>query len=196
MHAEAFRWLRDTMDNYLFDEFFTVDSVGHAHLDREPRILEFGSRDINGSARNALPLALSYPSSHWTGIDLEPGDRVDIVGDAATIDLTPAAFDLVVCTEVLEHAVNWPLIIRNAANHLVPGGWLFVTCAGPGRLPHSAVDGLALREGEWYMNILPEDLDRVLLTSGFARRRVEYVAETADELRPNGTYDTYAWAVR
>lgn len=194
MHDEAFRWLRDAMDNYLFDAFTTPDEYGGVTVNGRPRVLEFGSRDINGSARNAFPLALR--AHDWIGVDLVPGPLVDVVGDAVSIENQPGSWDVVVCTEVLEHLDRWPMLVANAYAHLREGGWFFVTCAGPGRLMHSAIDGLELRLDEWYANVEPELLDTVLRTSGFARRHVEYVAETADEARPNGTYDTYAWAVK
>lgn len=198
MHDEAFGWLRDAMDNYLVDAVIAVEADGSRPGPKVPvRVLEFGSRDINGSARDAWPAALCHEGdADWIGVDLVAGPLVDVLGDAVTIDLQPGTWDVVVCTEVLEHLAAWPLLVANAYRHLRDGGWFFVTCAGPGRLEHSAADGLALRFDEWYGNVEPETLDMVLRTSGFARRRVEYVAETADERRPNGTYDTYGWAVK
>lgn len=40
----------------------------------------------------------------------------------------PAGFDLILCTEVLEHVADWPAAFRNLARLLAPGGTVLVTC--------------------------------------------------------------------
>jgi 2-polyprenyl-3-methyl-5-hydroxy-6-metoxy-1,4-benzoquinol methylase len=42
--------------------------------------------------------------------------------------LTARSFDLVVCTEVLEHVPNWPAAFANLARTLKAGGRLLITC--------------------------------------------------------------------
>lgn len=116
--------------------------------------VEFGSLDINGSVRHLF-------TGDYLGIDREPGPGVNIIADACfwTPD-TPV--DCVVCCEVLEHLAEWPELLESAANALRPGGVVILTMAGPGRGPHSAYDGNALRAGEHYANIDPVDLADVL----------------------------------
>jgi SAM-dependent methyltransferase len=111
------------------------------------RVLEIGSLDINGSVRPLFPTARRYH-----GIDLAPGSGVDEVADAADWR-APGEFDVVVSTEVLEHAPRWADILANAWEAVAPGGRLLMTCATDPRPAHSAVDGWALREGEWYRNV-------------------------------------------
>lgn len=65
---------------------------------------------------------------------------------------------MVVCCEVLEHSPRADQIVRNAIRMLAPGGVLLVTCATDPRAPHSAVDGNALRAGEWYQNVAQDSL--------------------------------------
>lgn len=122
---------------------------------RPVQVLDVGGRNINGTPRGAFD-----PESSYTVIDLEVGDGVDIVADFATYKGDPV--DVVVCMEVAEHAPAWPNLLGNARDHLHLGGMLIFTAAGPGRAPHSAVDGGPLRDGEWYENINPTDLDRRL----------------------------------
>ncbi|MGE0539753.1 MAG: class I SAM-dependent methyltransferase [Dehalococcoidia bacterium] len=118
-------------------------------------VLEVGSRNVNGSARDL------FPGAEYLGIDIAPGPGVDVVADGAAF--TPAvAPDLVVTTEVLEHSPQAEAIIQNAHRILSPGGMLILTTAWTGRAPHSAVDGGRLREGEWYANISAFDLVRWL----------------------------------
>jgi len=119
-------------------------------LSRPPkRILEIGGRDINGSVRDLFPAAETYVS-----IDLQPGPGVDVVADGATYEPNFVP-DLVLCLEVLEHAASPRAIVRHALNLLPVGGTLVLTCAGPGRAPHSGIDGGPLRPGEHYANIDP-----------------------------------------
>ncbi len=125
-------------------------------------VIEIGSRDLNGSVR---PL---FPEATWTGLDLYPGPSVDVVCNA--LDYTPAELiDMVICCEVFEHAANWGEILTHAATWLKPGGRIIITCAGPGRGPHSAIDGGELHPDEHYANISQDQMAEELHYAGFSR---------------------------
>jgi predicted methyltransferase len=162
MHAEAMAFLR---------KFATHDVLS---------VIEIGSRDVNGTPRAFFPSAL------WIGLDLYDGPCVDIVCDA--MDFTPRALvDMVVTTEVLEHAEHWYEIIHKAASWLKPGGRLIITCAGPGRHPHSHHDGLNLRDGEYYGNLSADQIAEELHFAGM-------IDITTEEHPSRG--DTYAIAMK
>ena len=115
-----------------------------------PLVIEIGGRNINGTIRDLVP------HDTWTSIDLHDGPDVDEVVDARHW-YPPYLADLVVCCEVLEHSPDPEGIVKAAVSFLAPAGRLIITCAGPGREPHSTVDGTPhLREGEWYENIEPD----------------------------------------
>lgn len=116
------------------------------------RVLEIGSRNINGSVRGLLPGARWY-----CGIDLQPGADVDVVADGATFR-TQEPPDTVICCEVLEHAANAEAIVANICEQLAPGGVAILTMATHGRAPHSAVNGGALQDGEFYRNVGYDEL--------------------------------------
>lgn len=119
-------------------------------------VVEIGSRYINGTIKDL------FPNARWTGIDLYPGRLVDWVGSA--MDFTPEEpVDMVICCEVLEHAKEWRGIIARASTWLKTGGSLLMTCAGPGRKPHSAIDGKRLRIDEYYKNLSVEDISESLI---------------------------------
>ncbi len=143
MHPEAHAW------------------VANHHTAEPVSVLDIGGRDINGTVRDL------FPRAEYTALDILPGDGVDIVADAAT--WTPdRTFDVVVCCEVFEHTAVWPQICATAYKATAPGGRFIVTCAGPGRAPHSAIDGqFRLHPGEHYENVSAEDLARVLGDCGF-----------------------------
>ncbi len=131
-------------------------------------VVEFGSRNVNGQIRDL------FPNSWFTGVDITAGEGVDIVIDAARYE-HPQPCDLVVCAEVLEHAPNWQAIVDNAYRILRPGGVFIVTCAGPGREPHSAVDGGKVRDGEYYANVSTGQLSGAMWRAGFDMVRTNQV---------------------
>ena len=137
-------------------------------------VIEVGSRDLNGSIR------CHFPAATWTGLDLHSGPSVDIVLDA--LDYTPAdAVDLVIIAEVFEHCPYWGEVLHHVANWLKPGGRIIITAAGPGRDPHSGIDGGELRAGEHYANVTARDLSDELQFAGFQQIEVsgnEYWKDT------------------
>jgi len=141
MHHEAYEFLR---------QHATTDVL---------TVIEIGSRNVNGTARDHFPNAI------WTGLDLYEGPCVDVVCDAESWS-PPSLVDLVVCCEVLEHARNWRDLIDAAERWLKPGGRFLMTCAGPGRIMHSHIDGLELRPGEYYTNLSEVDICLACLSAG------------------------------
>lgn len=140
--------------------------------------LDIGGRDLNGHPRGL------WPETEWTVIDLRPAPGVDIVADAA--NWTPdRRYDVVLCTEVLEHAEDWQDIVSVAAAALAPAGRLVITCAAPGRAPHSGIEATVIQPGEYYRNIPHPEL-AVLL---------EGLGLIVDDCRQTG-FDTQAAARR
>lgn len=133
--------------------------VGRYATTAELSVIEIGSRDINGSVKP------HFPGATWTGLDLIAGPAVDVVCDALDYE-PPQKVDLVVCAEVLEHCMTWDSLIFHAASWLKPGGKLLITCAGPGRDPHSAIDGGPLHPDEHYGNISQTELIEELRFAG------------------------------
>ena len=138
------------------------------------RVLEFGSRYINGGVRDLIG------HSHWCGVDLCDGADVDIVANAATVEVEPGTWDVVVSTELLEHTPEGEAIVANAFRHLRPGGWFLATMAGPGRAAHSAAGLARLAPDEYYGNVDPEELRLWLKGAGFAEGAIDVLR---DDLR-------------
>lgn len=148
MHAEALAWV--------------------AHYAREcggpATVLDLGGRDVNGTPR---PF---FPQAEYVTLDILPG--ADIEADAA--DWEPdRAYDAVVCTEVFEHAARWREICRTAYEAARPGACFIVTCAGPGRAPHSGVDGRQVRDWEHYANVSAAEMQEALEAAGWTVEAVE-----------------------
>lgn len=123
-------------------------------------VLEFGSLNINGSARECAP------NAQWFGIDLCAGPGVDAIAHAATYQ-HPTPVACVVCCEMLEHDPAALRAVTNAWTNLAPGGTLIVTAACDDRAPHSAVDGGPIRPDEYYRNVDPTTFLDLARSCGF-----------------------------
>lgn len=95
------------------------------------RVLEVGALNVNGSMREWVT---AFGPAEYIGIDLKKGDGVDRVMSADDIlkEFGEKSFDLLISTEMLEHAENWKLIISNFKRILKPGGALLITTRSEG----------------------------------------------------------------
>lgn len=165
MHDAALAWL--------------TDQIALHDLGGCARVLDLGGRDVNGTVHSQFNKVRT--------LDILEGEGVDIVADAATWE-PDDSYQVVLCTEVFEHTGSWRRIIGTAYAALEPGGMLLCTCASRSRPPHSAVDGGALRPGEWYQNVSPGELYREL------RNWSECDVIAADG--HFGDDDCYSWAIK
>lgn len=151
MHTECREWLTAVIDFY-----------GHL-FPRRPGILEVGSLNINGSAREYFgALAGAY-----IGCDIRKGPGVDLHADVMDLPEDAVKFDMIVSTEVLEHAPNAKSIVEKLYRLLKPDGWLILTCASDVRKPHNAYGGEHPDEGEYYAGIAEADLFNWAHDTGF-----------------------------
>jgi SAM-dependent methyltransferase len=90
-------------------------------------VLEVGSKEVNGSVKPTVT-ALGNPASYM-GVDIEEGKNVDeIVPIEALVEHFGAdRFDVVICTEVLEHVYDWRVAVDNLKRVLKPNGTLIIT---------------------------------------------------------------------
>ena len=122
---------------------------------RYARVVDVGGRDVNGSIRDLVDAQV------YVAVDLEDGPGVDVVADCRHWS-PPWQASLVLCAEVLEHAPEPREVVDACISYLRPGGRLVVTCAGPGREPHSGHDGGPVDPDEYYENVDPERLEKWL----------------------------------
>lgn len=143
--------------------------VGRYRTSMPISVLDIGGRDLNGSTRGLFPNADPY-----VVLDYRADHGTNIVADATNWE-PDRQYDLVLCTEVFEHAEEWRKIVRTIYRALRPGGLAVMTCAGPGRPPHSAIEATGITPGEYYGNVSAEDLRDCLRLNGFNRIQVEQV---------------------
>jgi SAM-dependent methyltransferase len=94
-------------------------------------VLEVGSYNVNGSVRAHVEAMV--PTS-YLGIDQQPGPGVDRVVPADDLLRTfgPESWDVVICTEVLEHVLDWRTVAKNLQGVLRFGGLLLITTRSKG----------------------------------------------------------------
>lgn len=103
-------------------------------------VLEVGSLDVNGTVRPMVE-GTRRPAT-YIGVDVVGGPGVDRVLDAVDLYETFGrdAFDVVISTEMMEHAEDWKSSLLNMVAVLRPGGVLVITTRGPGFPYHHPPD--------------------------------------------------------
>ena len=98
----------------------------------EKKVLDVGSLDVNGNNRYL------FDGCDYTGIDLGPGNNVDIVCPAHELE---GLYDTIISTEAFEHDRYIKDSLKNIISNLLrPGGLFLFTCAGEGRAEHGTIN--------------------------------------------------------
>jgi SAM-dependent methyltransferase len=95
------------------------------------RVVETGAYDYNGSVRDAV---LAMVPLSYVGTDVQPGPGVDLVCPAEKLPeaLGEGAADVVISTEMLEHAEDWRAAMAGMVRLLAHGGLLVLTTRSAG----------------------------------------------------------------
>jgi len=95
------------------------------------KIIEVGSLNINGSLRD---MVIKYNPNSYAGIDLTQGPGVDMICRAENMvkKFGKNSFDVVISTELLEHAKDWRSVISNIKDVCKAGGLMLMTTRSRG----------------------------------------------------------------
>ena len=102
-------------------EFVRVEVASRNLSERS--VLEVGSLNVNGSARR-------YFNGEYWGVDMRPGRGVDEVLNAHDLHDADGPFEVIVCTEMLEHDDAPWISLKQMAEVCEKGGHLIVTARG------------------------------------------------------------------
>ena len=116
-------------------DFFIENSLPEEFKGK--RVLEVGSRYVNGSVRPLIEKF--FHPKEYIGIDIQPGKYVDIIlpGEKIIDYFGEESFDAVICTEVLEHVRDPKVLIHNIKTVLKREGILYITTRSKGFPYHS-----------------------------------------------------------
>lgn len=99
------------------------------------RVLEIGSRNINGTLRDEFADG-ELGGGEYVGVDCQAGDGVDVVCLGHEYDAPDGSFDVVLAAETFEHDPHAEQTVANMLRLLRSGGLFFMTCGGEGRREH------------------------------------------------------------
>lgn len=145
MHRECYQFLKEV-------------KKCHPRRFRFKRVLEVGSRYINGTARKLFWFC------DYTGLDLDKGRCVDVVCHGADWE-ADNHYEVVISCEALEHDSRWEESLEVMYRNLKPGGLLIVTCASINRAEHGTTRTLpqdSPSTNDHYRNISTDDFFGVL----------------------------------
>lgn len=123
------------------------------------RVLEVGSLNINGSVRQF------FSNCDYLGIDVGPGEGVDIVCPGQDYNAPDESFDTIISTECFEHNPYWRETFANMVRMTKSNGLILFTCATTGRkehgtnrtCKHSSPLTIDLGWGDYYQNLTEND---------------------------------------
>jgi SAM-dependent methyltransferase len=114
--------------------------------------------DVGCGAKPYYPLFAPIASG-YVGVDAVPSEWSDLVGPAEALPVEDASFDLVLCTQVLEHADDPAQVVRELRRVTAPGGRVLASTHGvqwyhPSphdhwRWTHTGLRLLFERNGDW-----------------------------------------------
>jgi len=108
-------------------EWVCFQALKHKKEMQNSRILEVGSKNVNGSVKRIIEAA--WNPREYVGVDIEYGKNVDMVLDVKEITdrFGFEAFDAVICMEVMEHVKEWRPAVINLKMVLKTNGILLLT---------------------------------------------------------------------
>lgn len=137
------------------------------HKFRLRKVLEVGSKNINGSPRKYFWFC------DYTGIDLSKGRGVDKVINICDMPFYEnyLKYQTVISTEMLEHCEEWEEALAAMYHFLQRDGLLIITCASDERMEHGTKRTTPYASPDttdYYRNISKEDFKSVLPESLFS----------------------------
>lgn len=109
---------------------FASRALGPAEV-KGKTVIEAGGMNVNGSVR---PVIEAHGPAAYISTDMRPGPGVDVMCAAETLPgrFGAGAAEVVISTEMLEHAADWQAAMAGLIELLAPGGVLVLTTRGPG----------------------------------------------------------------
>lgn len=134
-------------------QFLMRTKAMFSHYFKEVMVLDVGSADINGNNKYL------FPSCEYTGLDIWPGNNVDVVSKAHEWQ---GLYGLVISTNMLEHCIEWRESIENMVKMTHPLGMLVIQCASTGYPVHGTKDTSPFASPattDYYRNLTYEDIE-------------------------------------
>lgn len=147
-----------------------------------------------------------FEKSNFIGLDIGPGDGVDVICPAQDYDAPDNSFDTIISCECFEHNPFYKETIRNAVRMLKSNGMFLFTCATTGRAVHGTktsdeVNKLKHQkwitmpnvfvetwDNEYYKNLTEQDIRESLNFDSYFQK-YQFSVE-------NNHHDLYFWGIK
>ena len=105
---------------------FFIDNLISKEINNK-NVLEIGSFHKYGGIRKLIETF--FKPTSYTGVDIRPGSGVDMVSSFEhLVDIySEGAFDVIICVEVIEHILDYKLLINTIKYLLGKSGVIFLT---------------------------------------------------------------------
>ena len=146
---------------------------------------------MSAAAPAPIESIFSEHIAEYVGMEEDPGPGVDVLGRAEDIPFENDRFDLVLCSQVLEHSDNPAQAVSEIGRVLRPGGVAFVSTHGVigyhphpddyWRWTHAGLEKLFRDEGHWArLDVFPNGGTASTLGSVFCRELYLLLSLEAD----------------
>ncbi|HPM30063.1 MAG TPA: methyltransferase domain-containing protein [Chryseolinea sp.] len=135
MFAEESIWIRDAIAGLESSEIKQVGNIGSSSL-------VFRTK-IQPHIHNNIIAPMEKGGTHVVNIDLKEDEGVDVIGDITSLsfgDQFSGQFDLVLCTNLLEHVVDINLVVQNLVKSVKNTGYILITVPYKYRLHYDPID--------------------------------------------------------
>ena len=147
VRAPLARWLRDQAAQ-------AHDALGDYRL-----------LDVGCGEKPYAPIFAPYVSTH-VGVDPVENPHAELRGPVEALPVEDGSYDVVLCSQVLEHVDDPAQAVRELCRALRPGGWLLLTTHGTyyyhplpndfWRWTHAGLEKVLRDNGEWAsVNVMP-----------------------------------------
>jgi len=176
--SQQIKFIQNVKDS--FPDFFTNKTI-----------LEFGSHDFFEVA----PTRSFFHQCAYIGVDVGPGEGVDIQCIAHEYNMPDGTFDTVISREMFEHDPHWDKSFLNMVRLCKPKGLIFFTCATTGRVkhgtlysdPHGSTNTVDLG-WEHYKNLTEKDFRSIL--------EFDQVFDSHQFLTDRFSYELFFWGIK
>lgn len=160
MNPKDHNWLNKIKEEY--PKFF-----------KNKRVLELGSRTINGTVRE------HFEDCDFVGVDWIDGQDVDVVCYAHETKFDKK-FDVLISFSMLEHDNFWEKSLTHNLEYLKDGGLVLLSWAGKGSNPHGIDYGTDIENYEVFSN---EDSRYKKLLKEYRKEGKHYFPKSLEEVK-------------
>ncbi len=135
MFAEESEWIREAISRLDIKEIKQVGNIGSSSL--------IFRTVIQPHIHNNIIAPMEKNGANVVHIDLKEEEGVDVIGDITSPtfgDNFREQFDLVLCTNLLEHVVDINLVVQNLIKSIKKTGYILITVPYKYRLHFDPID--------------------------------------------------------